>query len=100
MGDLVQVARLQKEMEQANETYKEGVNRLEQLRVAWEEDMELAATLFEGLEMKRVNSAKVRRCDSLAACGPPLPRAVPPCHVRSRPCRVRSRPCRVWLPPC
>ena len=55
----VKVQRLVKEMEQAQDAYKAGVTRLEQLQTAWEEDTVVAASLFEALEAERLSQTKV-----------------------------------------
>ena len=46
-------------MEQAQDAYKAGVTRLEQLQTAWEEDTVVAASLFEALEAERLSQTKV-----------------------------------------
>jgi len=50
--------KLQKEIEQADQAYKQGVDKLEETKVHWEEKMTEACDLFELLEINRVQKMK------------------------------------------
>ena len=52
------IAKLQKEIEANDLSYKQGIEKLEETRIKWEEEMTNCCALFEGLEINRISKMK------------------------------------------
>jgi len=52
------ISKLKKEIEAADQAYKQGVAKLDETRVKWEEEMTICFSTFESLETSRITKIK------------------------------------------